>query len=70
MWSNTCITHSERRTLFKEEDDVLLKKVKAAWRIIWKVIFCIGETKEQRKRDTLQCCGRTVEEYNTQAFSR
>lgn len=48
--THVIIGHSERRTLFKEEDDVLLKKVKAALANNLKVIFCIGETREQREK--------------------
>ncbi|MBS1764329.1 MAG: triose-phosphate isomerase [Bacteroidetes bacterium] len=44
------IGHSERRTIFKEQDDLLLKKVQMALANNLSVIFCIGETKEQREQ--------------------
>jgi triosephosphate isomerase len=45
------IGHSERRTLFKETDELLNKKTIAASDSKLKVIFCIGETLEERKRN-------------------
>ena len=42
------IGHSERRIQNNETNDVLLKKTKLALAHNLKVIFCIGETKEQR----------------------
>ncbi|AEE15239.1 triosephosphate isomerase [Thermodesulfobium narugense DSM 14796] len=41
------IGHSERRHYFKESDDLLFKKVKAAANRL-KVIYCFGETEEER----------------------
>lgn len=45
------IGHSERRILFKETDELLNKKAIAASGSKLKVIFCIGETLEEKKRD-------------------
>jgi triosephosphate isomerase len=42
------IGHSERRSYFKESNEMLLKKVNAAISHGLKPIFCIGETAEQR----------------------
>lgn len=41
------IGHSERRQYFKESDDLLLKKVETAASRL-KVIYCFGETEEER----------------------
>ena len=43
------IGHSERRTYFKETDEQLNRKIKAAFAAQLKVIFCIGETKQERE---------------------
>ncbi|GAB4029430.1 MAG: triose-phosphate isomerase [Elusimicrobiota bacterium] len=43
------IGHSERRKIFMETDDMLNRKVKAAFKFGLKVIFCIGETLEERQ---------------------
>lgn len=43
------IGHSERRQYFKESDEILNKKVKAARKHNLKVIFCIGESLEERE---------------------
>ena len=41
--------HSERRQYFKENSEILLKKIKLALAEGLDVIFCVGETKEQRE---------------------
>ncbi len=41
--------HSERRQFFKETDDVVNKKLKAALRTGLSVIMCIGETLSERE---------------------
>jgi len=44
------IGHSERRTLFHENLDLVAAKFKAALEANLKPILCIGETREQRER--------------------
>eukprot|EP00919_Chromeraceae_sp_WS-2016_P028714 GHVR01067972.1.p1 GENE.GHVR01067972.1~~GHVR01067972.1.p1 ORF type:complete len:144 (+),score=21.40 GHVR01067972.1:1198-1629(+) len=43
------IGHSERRTHFKESDEHIAKKVDLALKNGMKVIFCFGETLEERE---------------------
>ena len=43
------IGHSERRSLFNEDEEVLLKKLTSAVKHELKVIYCVGETKEQKE---------------------
>jgi triosephosphate isomerase (TIM) len=43
--------HSERRAIYKEEDELLAKKVDAAFENEMEVIFCVGEELAQRKED-------------------
>ena len=45
----TIIGHSERRSVFGDTDEILNKKVAAALRHGLKVIFCVGETLDQRE---------------------
>jgi len=44
------IGHSERRRLFNEGDEVLLKKVLASLRARLRPILCVGETLEERDK--------------------
>ncbi|MEJ5227846.1 triose-phosphate isomerase [Thermodesulfovibrio sp.] len=43
------IGHSERRKYFHETDEIINKKIHASLKEKLKVIFCIGETLEERK---------------------
>ena len=43
--------HSERRAYFKEENETLLKKVKIALKYNLDIIFCVGESLEQREKN-------------------
>ncbi len=45
------IGHSERRKIFGESDEMLNKKIKSALKNSLKVIFCIGETLEERENN-------------------
>jgi len=49
--SYVIIGHSERRQYFKESDELLNKKLKAALRVGLTPIFCIGETLEEREKN-------------------
>lgn len=49
--SFTLVGHSERRSLFKENSELLNQKTKNALANNLKVIFCIGETLEEREAD-------------------
>ncbi|MBA4318170.1 MAG: triose-phosphate isomerase [Flavobacterium sp.] len=43
--------HSERRTIFKETDEIINKKMKKALLNGLKPIFCVGETLEERENN-------------------
>ena len=45
------IGHSERRTIFKESNETINKKIKKAFEHGLKVIFCIGETLDEREKN-------------------
>lgn len=45
------IGHSERRTIFKETNESINKKIKKALEHKLKVIFCIGESLEEREKN-------------------
>jgi triosephosphate isomerase len=45
------IGHSERRTIFKESNETINKKIKKALEHGLKVIFCIGETLDEREKN-------------------
>jgi len=45
----TILGHSERRHIFKESDEYIAKKMDHALKVGLKVIFCVGETLEERE---------------------
>jgi triosephosphate isomerase len=49
--SHVIIGHSERRQYFNEDDEFLNKKVKAAINAGLYVIFCVGETLDEREAE-------------------
>ena len=48
--NSVIIGHSERRTLFYENDEIIKRKIKTALNNEMKVIFCFGESLEDRNR--------------------
>ena len=52
--SHVIIGHSERRILFSESDELIQKKVKASLDIGLKVIYCCGESLEERESNLHQ----------------
>lgn len=49
--THVIIGHSERRSVFGDTNEILNKKTAAALRHGLKVIFCVGETLEEREAD-------------------
>src|SRR3990170_4840564 len=45
------VGHSERRTIFKESNETIKKKIKKSLEHGLKVIFCVGETLEEREKN-------------------
>ncbi|NWF76469.1 MAG: triose-phosphate isomerase [Nitrospirae bacterium] len=56
------IGHSERRQIFKENDDIVNKKIKASQKCGIGVIFCIGESlKEREEGKTFEILKREID---------
>jgi triosephosphate isomerase len=54
--------HSERRTIFNENDEIINKKIKKALEKGLNPIFCIGETLEEREKEiTMEIVKRQIE---------
>ena len=49
---NVILGHSERRQYFKEDSEILLKKIKIALKYDLEIIFCVGELLQQRENNT------------------
>ncbi len=50
--THVIIGHSERRQYFNENNEMLAKKASAAVKIGLTVLFCVGETKEERESNS------------------
>ncbi len=63
------IGHSERRRYFKEDENIINKKIKVALKNKLRVIFCVGETLEEREQNlTKDIVGNQVE-WGLKGFS-
>jgi triosephosphate isomerase len=51
--------HSERRTIFKENNELINKKIKKALQNGLKPVFCIGETLQEREKDITEAVVKT-----------
>jgi len=49
------IGHSERRLNFKEDDRILLEKVNSAKKYGLQIIYCVGETLEEKNKKSFRC---------------
>ena len=46
--------HSERRAMFGETDEIVNRKVRAAYEEVLRPILCVGETLEQREKGQVE----------------
>jgi triosephosphate isomerase len=61
--SHVIIGHSERRQYFNEDDAVVNRKIKAAYKAGLGVIFCVGESLEERETGkTFEIIRREIEQ--------
>ena len=61
--THTILGHSERRSVFGDTDEILNKKAAAALRHGLTIIFCVGETLQQREaNETISVKGFTAEQ--------
>lgn len=45
------IGHNERRKVFEESQEVINEKVKQAWDCDLNIIYCVGESAEEREAE-------------------
>jgi triosephosphate isomerase len=64
------IGHSERRHVFKEEDDLINKKMKKAASIGLKPILCVGELIEERESGMAETIVKNQTEYGLKDLSK
>jgi triosephosphate isomerase len=61
--------HSERRHIYKEDDDLINKKVKLALKHGFEVILCVGETLDEREKGKVEAVCKTQTEKGLEGVS-
>ena len=56
------IGHSERRNYFKEDSDILFQKIKIVLKYDMGIIFCVGESLEQREKKNFEVIENQIKE--------